>query len=234
MPTQDDAASSVLIVDDEPGIVDILRTYLDDEGFRVATARDGDEALRIFRRQSLDLVVLDLSLPTISGIEVLRAIRADSDVPIIVCTSRVNEIDTVVGLELGADDYIGKPFSPREFVARVKAVLRRTRGRRSAHAGVVRFGNVEFDRAGREVRRGGEPVNVTPTEFRILRALIENAGRTLTRAQLLDAVSADQLDMYDRTLDRHIANVRQKLEDDPTLPKHVVTVFGVGYKFIPN
>jgi two-component system alkaline phosphatase synthesis response regulator PhoP len=226
------APSSVLIVDDEPAIVEILSRYLRDEGFQVHIAHDGDEALRVVARERPDLVLLDLSLPTMSGVEVFRAIRADSDMPVIMVTSRVNEIDRVVGLELGADDYIGKPFSPREVVARVKTVLRRTNGRRATQAGVQRFGDIEFDRVGHEVRRAGRPVNVTPTEFRILRTLIDHAGRTFTRAQLLDAVTDDQLDIYDRTLDRHIANVRQKLEADPTHPKHIVTVFGVGYKFV--
>jgi DNA-binding response OmpR family regulator len=226
------APSSVLIVDDEPAIVEILSTYLRDEGFQVHVAHDGDEALRVVQRERPDLVLLDLSLPTMSGVEVFRAIRDNSDMPVIMVTSRVDEIDRVVGLELGADDYIGKPFSPREVVARVKAVLRRTNGRRSNTAGVQRFGDIEFDRVGHEVRRAGRPVNVTPTEFRILRTLIDHAGRTFTRSQLLDAVTDDQLDIYDRTLDRHIANVRQKLEADPTHPKHIVTVFGVGYKFV--
>jgi two-component system alkaline phosphatase synthesis response regulator PhoP len=226
------APSSVLIVDDEPAIVEILSTYLRDEGFNVHVAHDGDEALRVVERERPDLVLLDLSLPTMSGVEVFRAIRTDSDLPVIMVTSRVNEIDRVVGLELGADDYIGKPFSPREVVARVKTVLRRTNGRRSGPAGVQRFGDIEFDRVGHEVRRAGRAINVTPTEFRILRTLIDHAGRTFTRAQLLDAVTDDQLDIYDRTLDRHIANVRQKLEPDPTHPRHIVTVFGVGYKFV--
>jgi DNA-binding response OmpR family regulator len=222
----------VLIVDDEPEIVEVLSVYLRDEGFRVSTAHDGDEALRKVQQERPDIVLLDLSLPTMSGVEVFREIRRESDLPVIMVTSRVNEVDKVVGLELGADDYIGKPFSPREVVARVKAVLRRTNGRRASASGVLRFGDIEFDRTGHAVRRAGQPVNVTPTEFRILKALIDNAGRTFTRAQLLDAITEDQLDIYDRTLDRHIANVRQKIEADPTHPKYIVTVFGVGYKFV--
>jgi DNA-binding response OmpR family regulator len=224
----------VLIVDDEPAIVEVLGAYLRDEGFTVLVAFDGDAALQTTKRERPDLILLDLSLPTLSGVEVFREIRTESDVPVIMVTSRVNEVDTVVGLELGADDYIGKPFSPREVVARVKAVLRRTTNRRPAQAGIMRFGDIEFDRTGHAVRRAGTPVNVTPTEFRILKALIDEAGRTFTRAQLLDAITEDQLDIYDRTLDRHIANVRQKLEADPTHPKHIVTVFGVGYKFVAS
>jgi two-component system alkaline phosphatase synthesis response regulator PhoP len=225
---------NVLIVDDEPAIVEILSTYLRDEGFHVDGAGDGEEALRSVRREHPDIVLLDLSLPTISGVEVFREIRRASDIPVIMVTSRVNEVDRVVGLELGADDYVGKPFSPREVVARVKAVLRRTNGRRGPPLGVQRFGDIEFDPNGHEVRRGGQPVNVTPTEFRILKALIDHAGRTFTRAQLLDAITEDQLDIYDRTLDRHIANVRQKLEPDPARPRQIVTVFGVGYKFVES
>ena len=225
---------SVLIVDDEPAIVEVLRTYLRDEGFRVHEARDGDEALQAVQRERLDVVLLDLSLPSISGVEVFREIRHTSDLPVIMVTARVSEVDKVVGLELGADDYIGKPFSPREVVARIKAVLRRTNRPWPTPLSVERFGDIEFDRVGHEVRRSGQPVNVTPTEFRILRALIDNAGRPFTRAQLLDAISDDELDIYDRTLDRHIANVRQKLEADPTHPKFIVTVFGIGYKFVSS
>lgn len=225
---------SVLVVDDEPAIVEVLSTYLRDEGFAVHVAYDGEEALRAVRRERPDLVLLDLSLPKISGAEVFREIRRDSEIPVIMVTSRVNEVDRVVGLELGADDYIGKPFSPREVVARVKTVLRRTHQRSERPSDVQRFGDIEFDRVGHEVRRAGRPVNVTPTEFRILETLIDHPGRTFTRAQLLDALTDKQLDIYDRTLDRHIANVRQKLEADPAHPHYVVTVFGVGYKFVAD
>jgi DNA-binding response OmpR family regulator len=223
---------SVLIVDDEPAIVDVLGTYLRDEGFRVHTAYDGEEALKAALRERPDIILLDLSLPKMSGVEVFRELRRASDVPVIMVTSRVNEVDRVVGLELGADDYIGKPFSPREVVARVKTVLRRTTHRAPSAANVQRFGQIELDRAGHEVRRGGDVVNVTPMEFRILDTLSGSPGRTFTRAQLLDAVATDGLDVYDRTLDRHIANLRQKIEHDPSHPKHIVTVYGVGYKFL--
>ena len=223
-------AVNVLIVDDEPEIVDILRAYLHDEGFGVCVAYDGEEALRLVQHERPDLVLLDLSLPTVSGLEVFREIRRDGDIPVIMVTARVNEVDRVVGLELGADDYIGKPFSSREVVARVKAVLRRSNGR-SKRSGIVRFGDIEVDRVGHEVRRAGVAINITPMEFRILETLIAHAGRAFTRAQLLDALSDDELDVFDRTLDRHIANIRQKLERDPAHPVYVVTVFGVGYKF---
>jgi DNA-binding response OmpR family regulator len=205
---------------------------LRDEGFRVHTAYDGEDGLRTALREHPDIVLLDLSLPKMSGVEVFRELRRDSDVPVIMVTSRVNEVDRVVGLELGADDYIGKPFSPREVVARVKTVLRRTSARTTGNAHVQRFGEIELDRIGHEVRRHGAIVNVTPMEFRILDTLAGSPGRTFTRAQLLDAVATDGLDVYDRTLDRHIANLRQKIEADPSHPKHVVTVYGVGYKFV--
>ena len=225
-------ASRVLVVEDQAELVDVLRSYLLDEGFSVDVARDGEAALRALRLQRPDLVLLDLTLPLLSGIEVFRAIRRDSDIPVIMVTARVSEIDRIVGLELGADDYIGKPFSPREVVARVKAVLRRANSRGPAPAGVVCFGPIEFDRLGHEVRRDGDAVNVTPMEFRILDTLIAHAGYALTRTQLLDALSGDRLDVFDRTLDRHIANLRHKLEPDPAHPRYVVTVFGIGYKFV--
>lgn len=234
MASAESVPSSVLIVDNEPAMVDELGIHLRDEGFRVSVARDGDEALRTLQREHPDIVLLDVSLPAMSGVEVFREIRQESDIPVIMVTSRTSEIDKIVSLELGADDYIGKPFRPREVVARIKAVLRRANGRRAPASGVQRFGDIEFDRNGHEVRRGGRPVKVTPTEFRILKALIDHAGHTFTRAQLLDAITDDQLDIYDRTLDRHIANVRHKLEADPTHPKHIVTVFGVGYRFVPG
>ncbi len=224
---------NVLIVDDEPEIVAILRAYLCDEGFGVSVAYDGEEALRLAQHERPDLVLLDLSLPLVSGLEVFRELRRDGDIPVIMVTARVDEVDRVVGLELGADDYIGKPFSSREVVARVKAVLRRTNGR-SQRSGILRFGDIEFDRIGHEVRRAGVAVNITPMEFRILETLVAHAGRAFTRTQLLDALSDDELDVFDRTLDRHIANIRQKLEPDPTHPLYVVTVFGVGYKFVGN
>jgi two-component system response regulator RegX3 len=223
---------SVLIVNDEPATTDVLRAFLHSEGFGVHVAGSGDEARRSIARAQPDLVLLDLSLPTMSGVAVFHAIRARADIPVIMVTGRVDEIDTIVGLELGADDAIGKPFHPREVVARVKAVLRRTSGQRPAPPVIARFGDIEFDISGHEVRRAGRPINVTPTEFRILKALISGAGRAFTRAQLLDAITDDRLDIYDRTLDRHIANVRHKIEPDPTHPTHIVTVFGVGYKFV--
>jgi len=223
----------VLIVDDEPAIVDVLATYLRDENYEVHVAYDGEEALVRFAELRPDIVLLDLRLPKKSGIDVYQEMRRVSDTPVIMISSRIAEVDRIVGLELGADDYIAKPFSPREVVARVKSVLRRSN--RSTNAPPVkpqRFGEIELDREGHEVRRAGALLKLTPMEFRILDTLASHPGRTFTRAQLLDAVSTDELDVYDRTLDRHIANLRHKVESDVGHPRHIVTVFGVGYKFV--
>jgi DNA-binding response OmpR family regulator len=233
----------ILVVDDEPQIVEILERYLLDEGFHVCRAFDGAAAVSICALERPDLVVLDLKMPTMSGLEAFREIRTSSAVPIIMLTSRGDEVDRVVGLELGADDYITKPFSPREVVARVKAVLRRSspdtesvqRPRdTAASAASVRVGELEIDFREHEVRLRGVPVQLTPTEFRILAALCGSPGQTFTRAQLLDQVKGDDLEIFDRTLDRHIANLRHKIEADPSNPHFIVTVFGVGYKMSKN
>jgi DNA-binding response OmpR family regulator len=225
----------VLIVDDESAIVDVLAAYLRDEHFDVQVAYNGDEAIARFRESQPDIVLLDLKLPKRSGIDVFREIRSISDAPVIMITSRVDEVDRIVGLEIGADDYIGKPFSPREVVARVKTVLRRVNRTSVARPNrAQRFGEIELDRDGHEVRRAGAALRLTPTEFRILDTLAGHPGRAFTRAQLLDAVSTDELDVFDRTLDRHIANLRHKVEPDASHPRHIITVFGVGYKFVEN
>jgi len=232
----------VLVVDDEPAIVEIIARYLSDEGFAVSDAADGNVAVARALDERPDLILLDLNLPGLHGSEVLRRVRAVYDVPIIMLTSRVDEVDRVVGLEIGADDYIAKPFSPREVVARVKSVLRRSSGGRAAVAPgesgarpaseaertVLRVGALEIDGAAHEVRLSGTVVPLTPTEYRLLDALATNAGWAMTREQLLDKIS--DADIYDRTLDRHIANLRRKIEDDSTRPKRIVTVLGVGYK----
>ncbi len=227
---------SVLIVEDEPAIVDVLVAYLRDEGFATHRAADGESGLREAIARRPDLILLDLNLPNLHGREVFRRIREVYDAPIILLTTRSSEIDIVVGLELGADDYIAKPFSPREVVARVKSVLRRSR--RAAETPVrhdanvpQRVGSIEIDRTSHEVRRHTALVNVTPTEFRILDVLSRHLGQVLTRGQLLDRISTDDA-MYDRTLDRHVGNLRQKVEDDPRHPAYIFTIFGVGYKMV--
>lgn len=226
---------SVLIVEDEPAIVDVLVAYLRDEGFVTYRAADGETGLReaIARRPSL--ILLDLNLPKLHGREVFRRIREVYDAPVIILTTRSSEIDCVVGLELGADDYVGKPFSPREVVARVKAVMRRSERAaeaREPQAGEPqRVGTIEIDRTSHEVRRRTALVNVTPMEFRILDVLSRHLGQVLTRGQLLDRISIDN-GMYDRTLDRHVGNLRHKVEDDPKNPAYIFTIFGVGYKMV--
>jgi DNA-binding response OmpR family regulator len=224
----------VLIVDDEPMIVDVLRTYLQDDGFRVVHAADGVRAVALALEVRPDIVLLDLNLPKLSGLEVLRAIRVASDVPVIMVTTRGHEIDRIVGLEVGADDYVSKPFSAREVVARVKAVLRRRTSIKhgpSAKHDVLRFGAIEIDRSAHEVRRDGIMVGVTPMEFRVLNMLADNADCVLTREQIIHRVSPDG-EIYDRTLDKHIANLRQKIEEVPTSPKLIRTVVCVGYKLV--
>lgn len=223
---------TVLLVDDEPALLDVLEQYLRDDGFAVARAGDGPAAVAQFERLQPDLVVLDINLPGFSGIEVLRRIRALRDVPVIMLTARVHEVDRVVGLELGADDYVAKPFSPREVVARVKSVLRRDdRNDSIAVSNARRIGAITLDSLAHEVRVNGKPVSLTPMQFRILEVLSTNLGQTFTRDQLLQRVSVDG-DVYDRTLDRHIANLRARIESDPANPTCIVTVFGVGYKMV--
>ena len=233
----------ILVVDDEPQIVEILERYLTDEGFAVRRAFDGAQAVELQQTELPDLIILDLKMPVMHGFDAFREIRSRSEVPIIMLTSRGEEVDRVVGLELGADDYIAKPFSPREVVARVKTVLRRVSdgaahgaqsGAPAALQTPVQIGDLEIDSSEHEVRLRGEPVHLTPTEFRILEVLVTSPGRTFTRAQLLDQVKGDDLEIFDRTLDRHIANLRHKIEEDATKPRYVVTVFGVGYKLSKN
>jgi DNA-binding response OmpR family regulator len=226
--------TSILLVDDEPQIVEVLERYLTDEGFRVHKAYDGQTAVALASSEQPHLVLLDLKLPGMSGFEAFREIRAASSVPIIMLTSRGEEVDRIVGLELGADDYITKPFSPREVVARIKAVLRRTHTSTATLAAspntIIRNGDIEIDPRDHEVRVRGTVVGLTPTEFRIIELLAANPGRTFTRAQLLDKIKGDELEIYDRTLDRHVANLRHKIEADASNPHYVLTVFGVGYK----
>ena len=221
----------VLLVDDELALLDVLEQYLRDEGFAVVRAGDGPAAVEAFKKHLPDIVVLDLNLPGFPGTEVLRQVRAVRNVPVIMLTARVHEVDRVVGLELGADDYVGKPFSPRELVARVKSVLRRTEADRSASLHEKRIGAITIDLPAHEVHVDGKPVTLTPTQFKILDVLASHIGQTLTRGQLLERVSGDG-DVFDRTLDRHIANLRARVEPDPANPRYIVTVFGIGYKMV--
>jgi two-component system alkaline phosphatase synthesis response regulator PhoP len=221
---------TILVVDDEPKIVKQARDYLEKGGFRVISAGDGKTALVMARNQQPDLIVLDLNLPAMDGLDVCRALRRESDVPIIMLTARVEETDRLIGLELGADDYITKPFSPRELVARARAVLRRVRG--GVHQpGLIRTGDLEIDLKGHRVIRDGEPISLTRTEFNLLATLAQHPGQTFTRAQLLDRLHGVAYDGFDRSIDAHIKNLRRKLESDPVEPRYVLTVYGVGYKF---
>jgi DNA-binding response OmpR family regulator len=225
------ALATILVVDDEPRIVQLVRDYLEHGGFTVLVASDGPAALRSARTGRPDLVVLDLGLPGLDGLDVARALRRDGEVPIIMLTARTDESDKLVGLELGADDYLTKPFSPKELVARVRAVLRRAEGMRTPSE-VIRVGSdVELDVTKMEARFGGRRVELTKTEFQLLATMARQPGRVFTRAQLLDAVRGVAFESYERAIDAHIKNVRKKVEPDPRSPRFVLTVFGVGYRF---
>ncbi len=218
----------ILVVDDEPQIVDLLRSYLARDGFDVDEAADGEAAFAAFLRLRPDLVILDLMLPRLDGREVCRRIRASSHTPIIMLTARDEETDKLLGLELGADDYITKPFSPREVVARVRAVLRRGSWELSD---LMRVGDLVVDLRAHEVRLKGKRVDLTPTEFRLLETLAGHPNQVFTRMQLIDRVQGHAFEGYERTVDAHIKNLRGKIEPDPKNPRYIVTVFGVGYKF---
>ena len=222
-------AKRVLVVDDEPKIVKLVRVYLEQAGFEVVTAGDGQMALTVFRHEKPDLVVLDLMLPGIDGLDVCRIMRRESAVPIIMLTARAEEADRLIGLELGADDYVVKPFSPREVVARVKAVLRRVEGEVSPPE-MIRVGDLVIDLARHTVEMAGRPVELTPTEFDLLVVLARRPGRVFTRWQLLNQVQGDAYEGYERTVDAHIKNLRAKIEPDPKKPRYIVTVYGRGYK----
>ena len=223
-------APTILIVEDEVELAQVLRDYLEKAGFRVQTAANGTTAVSTFRHAPADLVILDLNLPGMDGLDVARELRRNSSVPIIMATARVEESDRLVGLELGADDYIIKPYSPREVVARVRAVLRRAQGA-AAPPEIVRARDIEVDRVRHRVTIGTRSVELTPMEFELLAALAGQPGRVFTRAQLLEATQGSAFEGYERTIDAHIKNLRSKIEPDPRLPQYVLTVFGVGYRF---
>jgi DNA-binding response OmpR family regulator len=220
---------TVLVVEDEAEIAGVVRQYLERDGYRVAVCGDGAQALAEFGRLRPDLVLLDLMLPGADGYEVCRRIRAQGSTPVIMLTARDEEYDKLVGLELGADDYITKPFSPREVVARVRAVLRRARNG-DVPMPVVRVHDLEIDVQRHTVHRGGEALSLTPTEFKLLQTLAAHPGRAFTRLQLIDQVQGYAFEGYERTVDAHVKNLRQKLEADPRHPRYVLTVHGVGYR----
>jgi len=220
---------TILVIDDEPKIAELCRDYLAAAGFAVQTAGDGPQGLALARRERPDLVVLDLMLPGMDGLDVCRELRRDGNVPIIMLTARVEETDKLIGLELGADDYLTKPFSPRELVARVRTVLRRAAG--SPAGEVIRAGTLTLDRARYKVSLPDREVTLTPTEFEILAALAGQPGRVFSRAQLLTVARGVAFESYERAIDSHIRNLRRKIEPPEDEPQYILTVHGVGYKF---
>jgi DNA-binding response OmpR family regulator len=223
---------TILVVDDEPEIVRLLRSYLEKDSYRVVTAYNGEEALYVARHEKPDLVVLDILMPKMDGLAFTRQIRREQDVPIIMLTARAEETDRIVGLEMGADDYVTKPFSPREVVARVRAVLRRAQPKSEAPP-ILRAGPIVLDRAEHTVTVAEEPVELTPTEFDILETLMKEPGRVFSREEILEAVHGVAFEAYERTVDAHVKNLRHKIEADPTTPRYVLTVRGAGYRLNP-
>jgi DNA-binding response OmpR family regulator len=223
----------VLVVDDEPKIAEVVGSYLRAGGFTPVAAAGGAEALRLFEQERPCLVILDLMLPDVPGEVVCRRLRARSRVPIIMLTAKVEEADAVRGLGLGADDYVTKPFSPRQLVARVQAVLRRAGGGSAPLAQVLSFAGDELtiDTAAMQVRRSGEEVSLTPSEFRLLRVLASSPGRVFSREELIAHALGQDFAGFDRTVDAHVKNLRQKIEADPRHPRHILTVHGLGYRF---
>ncbi|MEK6256463.1 MAG: response regulator transcription factor [Chloroflexota bacterium] len=223
--------TTILIIEDEPELVKVLRSYLEQGRFKVLTAYQGDTGLTTWENTRPDLVILDLNLPGMDGLDVARAIRRQGDTPIIMVTARVEEADRLIGLELGADDYITKPFSPREVVARVRAVLRRANAVQTSPQ-LLRVGDLEIDQEAYSVVRAGDHIDLTPTEFGILAILAGQPGRVYSRLQLLEATQDGTVyEGYERSIDAHIKNLRAKLESDPKKPQYIETVFGVGYRF---
>jgi len=226
-------SKTILVVDDEERLTSLVKAYLTQEGFRVVTARNGREALFIARQEKPDLIVLDLMMPEMDGYEFMRLHRKERETPIILLTARVEDSDKVLGLELGADDYVTKPFSPRELTARVRAVLRRA-GQAAPEPDLLRAADVTLDRAGHTVRVGARMVDLTPSEFDLLAALMSAPGRAFSRLELLDRLQGTAYEGYERTIDVHIKNLRAKIEPDPSKPRYVETVYGVGYRFAPE
>jgi DNA-binding response OmpR family regulator len=220
----------ILIIEDEIELVRVISSYLEGSNFTVISAGEGDRGLTLWAQEQPDLVILDLNLPGMDGLDVAREIRRKADTPIIMVTARVDETDRLIGLELGADDYITKPFSPREVVARVRAVLRRA-GNQTTKNRVMRFGSLEIDFDAHKVSRSGEEIDLTPTEFTLLETLSSQPGRVFSRLQLLEATQGDAYEGYERTIDAHIKNLRAKIEPDTKNPTFIETVFGIGYRF---
>jgi DNA-binding response OmpR family regulator len=221
----------ILIVDDDRNVRAMVRAYLEQEAFRVIEAADGQQALHVVRERKPDLILLDMMMPVMNGREFFRAHTRESEIPVIFVTARVEDNEKIIGLELGADDYITKPFNMRELVARVRTVLRRV-NKSGGDAQILRAADIELDRAAFEVRVSGKPIELTRSEFNLLATLIGAPGRVFSRLDLLDAMSGDAFEGYERTIDVHVKNLRNKIEDDSRHPRYIETVYGVGYRFV--
>ena len=226
------ARTNILVIDDDKKTVDLVKLYLEKDGYRVLAAYDGLQALELARQKQADLIILDLMLPGMDGLDVCRVLRGEgSKVPIIMLTAKTTETDKLIGLNLGADDYVTKPFSPRELLARVRAVLRRVGEEEYEGPTEVRFGDLLVDFVGHQVQVRGQPVHLTPTEFKLLEVLIREPGRAFSRLELLDRVFGYDFEGFERTVDVHVKNLRKKIEPDPKNPTYIETVYGLGYKF---
>jgi DNA-binding response OmpR family regulator len=222
--------TTVLVVDDEPKILDIVKSYLEKNGYRALTAKTGKEALAALGSNPVALLLLDLMLPDLSGEEICRRVRSESDMPIIMMTAKVDEESIIHGLNIGADDYVTKPFSPRQLMARVAAALRRT-GDGSVSGRVLSWEALSVDTENRRVTKNGTPVTLTPNEYKILALLMSRPHKIFTRDEIIDNIKNDDYDGFDRAIDSHIKNLRQKIEDDTRNPRYVLTVYGMGYRF---
>ncbi len=221
----------ILVIEDEEKILSLVKKYLEQEAFDVFTARNGGEGKMMWKKENPDLIVLDLMLPEVNGLDLCREIRKDSKVPVIMLTAKTQETDKIIGLEVGADDYLTKPFSLAELTARIRAVLRRSEEKNTVDNNSFTREEVYIDLNSFEVKLRGEPVTLTPTEFKILALLMQNPGRVYSRLQLLDAALGELYGGYERSIDTHISNLRHKIEEDPARPKYIKTVYGIGYKF---
>jgi two-component system, OmpR family, alkaline phosphatase synthesis response regulator PhoP len=228
-----DILKKILVVDDEPQIVKVLQAYLEKSGFQVVAASEGRAALAAFRREKPDFMILDLNLPGMDGLEICKAVRREANIPILMLTARVEEADRLIGLELGADDYVTKPFSPREVVARVKVIFRRTQSEPNPTE-VIRVGELTIDLSEHTVQLAGRAIELTPTEFEILATLARQPKRVFSRLQIMELAQGDAFEGYERTIDAHIKNIRLKLEPNPKKPVYLQTVFGLGYKLEVN
>jgi DNA-binding response OmpR family regulator len=224
-------AEHILMIEDDAGLASLVAEYLTGFGLRVSIAASGSEGLRMLQPGGYDALILDVMLPDTDGFEICRQVRARSELPILMLTARGDETDRIVGLELGADDYLPKPFSPRELLARLRAILRRRGAPRAAARGPLRFGRLEIDRDAREVRIDGQPRVLTGYQFELLWTLASNAGRVMSRDALMDKLKGEELEAFDRSLDVHVSRVRAAIEDDPKHPRRIITVRGAGYVF---